>query len=96
MKKRIHVLTAAGALLALAVAGTGVSADAPPGKKLVEASCVGCHKAEKYTAPDRKVTSLEALKKQVAACAAAAKVAWTDTQKADVTAYLNQEFYKFK
>ena len=97
MKKLIHILTVAGALMVtLAMVGAGSAADVAAGKKLVEEKCVGCHKAEKYNDPGRKVTSLEALTKQVAACATAAKLMWTDAQKADVTAHLNKEYYKIK
>jgi cytochrome c2 len=96
MKKRIHIFTAVGALLALAVAGAGAAADVAAGRKLAEERCVACHKVVKYTAPGRKVTTLDALKERVAACAAAAKLPWTDAQKADVTAYLNQEYYHFE
>ncbi len=96
MSKHTDTLTAAGAMFALVLAGAAFAAEGLPGKKLVEEKCMGCHKTETYTAADRKVTSLEALKKQVAACAAGAKLAWTDAQKAEVVTYLNQEFYKFK
>ncbi|MBE0618020.1 MAG: cytochrome c [Proteobacteria bacterium] len=94
MRKRIHFLTTAAAIFALT--GAVFAAETLPGKKLVEEKCMGCHKTEKYTAANRKVTSLDALQKQVAACAAGAKLEWTDAQKAEVVTYLNQEFYKFK
>lgn len=95
MRGTAWVSLAVGAALA-AAASAGLAADAPAGKKLVEASCTGCHRTEPYTAADRKVNSLEGLKKQVAACAEAAGTGWTDAQKADVVAYLNREFYHFR
>lgn len=95
MKKWLWLSIAASAALAVASGSVGFAADTAMGKKLLEAKCMGCHGTEAYTAADRRVKSLEGLKKQVAACSEAAHTGWTEEQRADVVRYLDQEFYKF-
>jgi hypothetical protein len=49
-----------------------------------------------YTRPDHRVNSLEALRRRVAFCVTQTHAPWTPAEEADVVAYLNQRFYKFK
>lgn len=84
------------ALCSLAAAAPSSGADAQAGKALHEASCLKCHGTEVYKSAQRKIGSPEALRAQVARCAKAAEVAWTEAQVADVAAYLDEAFYRFE
>ncbi|MEJ2360243.1 MAG: c-type cytochrome [Gammaproteobacteria bacterium] len=73
------------------------------GKKLVEENCVKCHAgivggdgSKIYTRSNRSIDSLPALIKQVHRCKNALGVSWPEDQIADVVAYLNKTYYKFK
>lgn len=85
--------------LAAAVAGTpalGFAADAANGKTLVQDNCMSCHDNGVYTREDRKVTTADGLDKQVRRCELTLGLKWFDEDVADVVAYLNDAFYKFK
>jgi hypothetical protein len=77
------------------LAAPAIAADVQEGKGLVDEHCYSCHGDEVYTRADRKVNSLEALQKQVQRCELALGLRWFDDQIDDVTAYLNQSFYRF-
>lgn len=96
MRMSAALRIAAGVALIFGAQAWSADAAPMPGKALVEAKCTGCHHSEVYTSPTRKVVNLDGLKKQVAACSDAAKTGWTEAQQAEVVAYLNTEFYKFK
>lgn len=77
--------------------------DPMAGKALLEKSCMSCHASmfhgdatRIYTRPDRKVKSLQQLNAQVRACSANANAGWFPEDEANVAAYLNQKYYKFK
>lgn len=92
--KRAVIMTALAAAIALPVQA---SPDLALGKKLYdEASCTKCHGAEKYTAKDRKVNSISALKTFVQGCATNLNLSWFEDEVDAVAAYLNKEYYKFK
>jgi len=81
---------------------TAQAADAAHGKELHNSSCQSCHAsltggdaAQIYTRPERRVTSSDALKKQVNRCKSSVGVAWFDDDVDDVVEYLNTTFYKF-
>jgi cytochrome c2 len=85
--------------LAITVAGTpalAVAADAANGKTLVQDNCTSCHDTGVYTREDRKVTTLGGLEKQVRRCELSLGLKWFDDDVADVVAYLNDNFYKFR
>lgn len=82
-------------LFLLLGAATVHAADPIQGKRLVDQHCTQCHGSEPYTRPDRGVTSLQALKKQVQMCQGSQDLNWQDGQVDDVTAYLNDFFYYF-
>lgn len=89
----------AGAILTTAPAWTD---DVPKGKALHDANCNDCHAgkfggdaSKIYTRSDRKMASLTKLAAQVAFCNQQVGTQWFDDDVADVTAYLNDSFYKF-
>jgi hypothetical protein len=72
------------------------AADLQRGHELVESHCQRCHGSEVYIRPDRRVTSLPGLYKQVQRCELMLGLTWFDEDIENTAAYLNQEFYKFK
>lgn len=79
------------------------AADIKKGEQLVNSQCVSCHAAhfgnngsDIYTRPDRRVTSLAGLKKQVIRCRDNLGITWFDEDVDDVVAFLNTRYYKFK
>lgn len=89
--------------LLLALWAPAQAADIKKGEQLVNTQCISCHAArfgnngsEIYTRPDRRVTSLVGLKKQVIRCRDNLGLTWFDEDVDDVVAYLNKQFYKFK
>ena len=74
------------------------------GKKIEDTKCYQCH-AEKsglgdgtliYTRKDRRVKGLDRLKVMVAGCNTELRLDLFPEDEADVVAYLNQQYYKFK
>jgi hypothetical protein len=96
----------AALLIALAsFAGASVAApDAAEGRKLVaEKNCETCHHNKTmgdakavYLRKDRKVTSLEKLKTQVALCNSELSLQLFPEDEEHIVAYLNQTYYKFR
>lgn len=93
--------------LALGTASTIACAAGNPdpkhGQALLEKKCVSCHVSmyggdgsEIYLRPDHKVRSPAQLTSQIAACNANTGAGWFPEDEADVAAYLNQKYYKFK
>lgn len=85
-----------------------VSAQAPPaaadiaaGRALSDRDCVACHRQKFgapeaiYTRTDRKVTSLAALRLQVARCNTELATQYFPDEEEQVTAYLNATHYRF-
>lgn len=69
--------------------------DAQKGKQLHDEHCVKCHGTEVYTRPDRRVSSLEGLHKQVRFCEQNLGLTWFDDDIDNSATYLNSEYYKF-
>lgn len=92
------MLRAASTLLLITFSAAAMSqvADLSAGKALTEANCYQCHGTEVYTRADRKVKTLEGLQRQVQRCELALGLKWFDEEIGNVSAYLNQEFYKLK
>lgn len=97
---------AAMAALALAFAGVAgaqapSAADIAAGRTLSERDCVACHVQKFgtpeaiYVRPDRKVTSLAALRVQVARCNTELATQYFPDEEEQVTAYLNATHYRF-
>jgi cytochrome c553 len=83
-------------LLAALAAGSLHAADIGHGKALQQESCMGCHDDGMYTRENRKVTSLDGLKKQVMRCEQSLGLQWFDEDVAAVTEYLNATYYHHK
>ncbi len=76
---------------------TGIqAADVGRGHELITTHCQRCHGSELYTRPDRIVTSLPGLHKQVRRCEQMLGLTWFDEDIKNAATYLNQEFYKFE
>lgn len=91
-------------LAGISAAGGAQGADAAEGRKLVEQKrCEGCHaskiafgSAESiYLRKDRRVTSLEKLKAQVATCNNELNLQMFPDEEEHVVAWLNERYYKF-
>ena len=80
----------------LAATSSLPAANLDNGKSLVDANCTKCHDERVYTRPDRRVTTLEGLSKQVRRCEQSLGLKWFDDDIDDVAAYLNQAYYKLK
>ena len=91
------------ATLALAQAKPPHAADVAAGAALHDKDCVACHVRRvggdgtaMYTRGERKVTSLEKLKAQVAVCNAELSTGYFPDEEEHVAAYLNLRYYRFK
>ena len=101
-KKSIFV--ASFLIASTTIASPALSADVNNGKTLHQAKCYQCH-AEKsglgngdiiYTRADRKVQDPARLKFMVSMCNTELRLDLFPEDEADLVAYLNQQFYKFK
>jgi hypothetical protein len=70
--------------------------DGANGKRLFDANCMGCHDTSVMARKDRTVQSLDALKEQLANCAHMAQKEFSESEKRDLLAYLNEQFYHFR
>jgi len=96
MMRRTLTLSATALATTLLTAPAAQAADLVLGKKLHSENCLKCHGTEKYSAPNRKVHSMSALKTRVQGCATNLSLSWFEDEVDAVAAYMNQEFYKFK
>lgn len=90
------------ALLALALPLGVHAADPVRGKRLHDDNCIRCHASMQggdgtgiYTRENRRIGSLDALRKQVNRCKNSLDVGWPKDDVDDVVAYLNEHFYQF-
>ncbi|MEA9601547.1 hypothetical protein VC188_05355 [Polynucleobacter sp. MG-28-Ekke-A2] len=98
---RSFVLAASSALMSAPVLATP---DLVNGKTIDQQKCYACHAKKTgfgngdmiYTRSDGKVKSLADLKKMVSLCNAELRLDLFPEDEVDVTAFLNQQFYKFK
>lgn len=87
--------------LAMAAASLMTACGEPPAKgdpvrgAQIHEVCLDCHGTGLYTKPDRKIKSLEALRKDVRRWGDYYAPALSEQDIDDVTAYLNRDFYKF-
>ena len=78
--------------------------DLANGKNIDQQKCYACHAKKTgfgngdmiYTRSDSKVKSVANLKKMVGLCNSELRLDLFPEDEADVVAYLNQQFYKFK
>ena len=103
MLKKI-IINTSFALAAGLLCHVSYAADVNNGKTLHQAKCYQCH-AEKsglgngdliYTRSDRKVKDANRLKSMVSMCNTQLRLDLFPEDEADLVAYLNQQFYKFK
>ncbi len=88
----------------LAAAATAAAAGDPKaGKTLHDKQCVSCHArqfggdgSKIYTRSPRLIHDKTALAQRVAMCASQTNAKWFPEDEANVVAYLNQQYYKFK
>jgi mono/diheme cytochrome c family protein len=73
-----------------------LAANLERGHQLIETHCQRCHASEVYTRPDRRVSSLPGLHKQVQRCEQMLGLTWFDEDINNAATYLNQEYYKFQ
>ena len=92
MKNHTYSLTLA---IMFAIPTSGMAADISHGKSLQQENCMACHDDGVYSRNDRRVTTLDGLHKQVKRCELTLGLQWFDDDVNDVTAYLNETFYKF-
>ena len=86
-------LITAGLLISGASMAEG---NAGNGNKLYSASkCNKCHGTEVFTRKDRKIKDIKGLEAQVRRCDSNLNTNWFDDEIINVTAYLNQQYYKF-
>src|SRR5215210_2299910 len=94
----------AALLLPLAATSAGAAPDAAEGRKLVEEKrCETCHHNKTmgdakavYLRKDRKVTSWEKLKAQVALCNSELNLSLFPEEEDHVSEFLDKTYYKFK
>lgn len=86
------------ALIALSasVQAANLPGNVAQGKKLYDANCTRCHNDSVYTRPDRKITSLDGLNRQINACGHMANIKLGKAQVDDLVKFLNEKYYKFK
>jgi hypothetical protein len=78
--------------------------DLANGKKIDQQKCYACHAKKSgfgngdmiYTRSDSKVKNLQNLKSMVAMCNTELRLDLFPEDEADVAAFLNKQFYKFK
>ncbi len=88
----------------MVTAPTFAAPDLANGKAIDQQKCYACHAKKTgfgngdmiYTRSDSKVKSLANLKRMVSMCNSELRLDLFPEDEADVTAYLNQQFYKFK
>jgi mono/diheme cytochrome c family protein len=93
-------------LLALFIysASSAASSNLDNGKEIDQQKCYACHAKKTgfgngdmiYTRSDSKVKTMANLKKMVGLCNTELRLDLFPEDEADVSAYLNQQFYKFK
>ncbi|WP_234085849.1 cytochrome c [Azonexus sp. R2A61] len=95
----------AGSLVSLPVLAADPWGDADPhaGKLKHEEKCVACHVrlyggdgSKMYTRDGRLMSTKLDILQRTAACNSQVKAGWFPDEEAEVAAYLNQIYYKFK
>lgn len=94
MNARRELLCALAGALLLAGCTAAPKGDPVRGMELHK-DCLDCYGTELYTSPKRKITSLDALRKDVVRWGDYYAPALSEQDVDDVTAYLNRDFYKF-
>ena len=90
MKPVVMLFFAALFLAGPASAATG------QGQALHDKHCLRCHDSSLYTRDNRRVKSLDGLRKQIRRCEQSLGLRWFDDQLDSVVRYLNDNYYHFK
>ena len=93
MKTSLLTLITTGLVMA---SSSSAAIDINHGKSLQQENCMRCHDDSMYTREERRVTTLDALQRQVQRCETNLNLAWFPEDVDAVTEYLNTSFYKFK
>jgi len=93
MKTSLLTLITTGLVMA---SSSSPAIDINHGKSLQQENCMRCHDDSIYTREERRVTTLDALQRQVQRCETNLDLAWFPEDVDAVTEYLNTSFYKFK
>jgi len=93
MKTSLLTLITTGLVMA---SSSSPAIDINHGKSLQQENCMRCHDDSMYTREERRVTTLDALQRQVQRCETNLDLAWFPEDVDAVTEYLNTSFYKFK
>jgi len=97
MKKLLFQLLACLILVSpLASAVPFAKGDPKAGKALHDKACLSCHDSKMYTRANHKVKTPAQLAGRVSGCNANTGAGWFPEEELNVSAYLNQQFYKFK
>jgi mono/diheme cytochrome c family protein len=80
---------------ACVVGGLGHAEDIARGRAIYETRCVGCHSTSVHNRESRKAKDFAALRVTVVQFAAEAGGVWQRDEIDDVTAYLNQLYYRY-
>ncbi len=70
--------------------------DIENGKTLHNENCTRCHQPDIYTHENSMIHSYTELNERIRQCEIMAEMAWFDDEINDVTAYLNETYYKFE
>lgn len=90
------IVSSTGLVLAAGFMMTGAAHASPDieyGMELHEESCIQCHSG--YTPAESKIKTLASLNTRVQGCATNLNLPWFEEDVAAVTAYINQEYFKF-
>lgn len=90
------LLCACVVLLLPVLAHAALPGDPAEGKSVHDINCTGCHDTSVYARPDRRVHSLDALKKLLPRCERAAGTDFSANERRDLLKYLNESFYRFR
>jgi mono/diheme cytochrome c family protein len=104
MKLTLIKLYSFGLLCGLLMSQVQAAPDLANGKNIDQQKCYACHAKKTgfgngdmiYTRSDSKVKSIANLKRMVGLCNTELRLDLFPEDEADVVAYLNQQFYKFK
>ena len=96
MFKLLTLLSSLMLASSLAYAIPFAKGDPKAGKALHDKTCVACHDSKMYTRAERKVKTAAQLAGRVSGCNANTGAGWFPEDELNVSAYLNQQFYKFK
>ena len=80
---------------ALSFSANAQAQDADNGKALHDGNCTRCHDSAVYTRPNKRVTTLPKLGKQVRFCKDNLGITWFDDEVNDVVTFLNNNYYHF-